>query len=46
MASKKFSILCTTLREDDTEAEVEDIKAIKPDCVLLVLTEEDNAEFD
>jgi len=26
--------------------QVEEIKAIKPDSVLLVLTDEDNAQFD
>jgi hypothetical protein len=46
LASDKFEIECASLREAETEAEVEDINGIKGDSVLLVLTAEENEEFD
>jgi len=44
-ASEKFHVNVTSLRESETEAEIEDIAAIKPDSIVLVLTEEDEKHF-
>lgn len=46
LASDKFGVECASLREAETEAEVEAINSIKADSILLVLTAEEEAEFD
>jgi len=45
ISGEKLCIVPICIREVSTEAEIEDIKAIEPDSVLWVMTEEDEFTF-